>query len=269
MKDLSTRCIFSGSAENLNTVMEITLDDEKYKIAVSDEYADDASIGAIKKLIPERIIAREEAKAELLSKLDQFKELASELGFDLVKKGEKPTSVALTPQQSNINPGFKQQKNTREESDLSREEILAAREAAKRVEKPVQVTHSTSGIAAAIAPHVIPQHIEVKTTEGTKIVNRPKVLSETQQIVKGPAGIPIPIPRSIQDSDGETTITVVDTGGNATIQNRGRQLHQMRMNDEQSFYSKDCRPCKGVGIIYTRRGEKKSCRSCGGVGIII
>lgn len=267
MKDLSQRCIFSGSSENLNTIMEITLDGEKYKVAISEEHEDDASPGAIKKLIPERLAAMEAARAEMISKMEEFKALAAELGFDLVKKGEKP---ALTPQtQQPSDSPFKQQKNTRKESDLSREEIIAAREAAKRAEKPIQVTSAAAGISSAVSPHAIPRHVEVQTKDGTKIVEKPEILAETHQVVKGPGGVPIPIPRNIEGTDGQTTITITGGVDDRIIQARGRQLHMMRENNEAGFYNQECRPCKGTGLIHNRRGEQKQCRTCEGAGIII
>ena len=279
MKDLSQRCIFSGSSDNLNTIMEITLDGEKYKVSVSDEHEDEASLGAIKKLIPERIAAKEAAKAEMLSKLDQFKELAAELGFDLVKRGEKPTPPPPDPNALADKPTvkvgestFKLQKNTRQNTQsegLSRDEAVAALEAAKREAQRAE-THArpTSGEAANYASHQIPEQVKVQTSRGVEVFDKPIQTSKQMQTVAGAAGIPTTIPRNIQGSDGETTITVVNTGGDKTIQMRGRQLHPLRMNDEGSFYSGECRPCRGAGIINTRKGQKQ-CKSCGGVGIII
>ena len=52
MKNLSLSCIFDDSTDNLNTTMEVVLDDERYKVSVCDRCEDDASPGAIKKLIP-------------------------------------------------------------------------------------------------------------------------------------------------------------------------------------------------------------------------
>lgn len=267
MKDLSQRCIFSGSSENLNTFMEITLDGEKYKVAVSQEFEDDASPGAIKKLIPDRIASMEAAKAEMMSKFEEFKLIASEMGFDLVKKGEAASSPVPMSTQQITSDGFKRQKNKR--SELSREEAIAAHEAAKRAEKPIKITHSAAGISAGAAPHVIPRQVEVKTPDGTKIIEKPKTLNETQQMVKGPGGVPIPIPKNIRGIDGETTITVVEDVNDRIIQMRGKQLHQMREQGDESYYSKSCRQCDGVGMIENRRGERKQCKNCGGYGILI
>jgi len=49
MIDMSQNCIFSGSTENLNTTMVITIDDQKYKVAISDECEDQAYPTAIKR----------------------------------------------------------------------------------------------------------------------------------------------------------------------------------------------------------------------------
>lgn len=262
MKDLSQRCIFNGSSENLNTFMEITMDGEKYKVAISQEFEDEASPGAIKKLIPDRVAAMEAAKAEMMSKLEEFKAMAAELGFDLIKKGASPS---LPKQEAVAQPV--PQKNTRKQ--LSREEAIAAHEAAKRAEKPIKITHSASGISAGASPHTIPQQVEVKTSEGTKIVSKPQTINETQQLVKGPGGVPIPIPKNIKGTDGETTITVVEDVNDRIIQMRGRQLHQMREQGDESYYSKNCRQCDGAGMIQNRRGETKQCKTCGGYGILI
>lgn len=271
MKDLSQRCIFSGSSDNLNTIMEVTLDGEKYKVAVSEEYEDEASPGAIKKLIPERVAAMEAAKAEMLSKMEEFKALAAELGFDLVKKGEKPAPAptpALKPQTDSMNQdGLKSQKSAREE--MSREEVVAAHEASKREKTPIQVKSTAPGISSPVSPHVIPEQIEIKTKDGTKIVEKPQKFRETQQLVRGPGGVSIPIPRSIEGADGETTITITNGIDDRIIQQRGKQLNMMRENDDYSFWSEECRQCNGAGIIHNRRNEKKQCKTCGGAGIII
>lgn len=285
MKDLSQRCIFSGTSENLNTVMTITLDGEKYKVAVSDEYEDEASPGAIKKLIPKRLAEIEAAKAEMMSKLDMFKELAAELGFDLVKKGEAPPAAPdlgrrATPPDPDaladkpvvkINEStFKMQKNTRgqtkkDEAGLSREEAEAALEAAKRQANLSQgAPRPTSGEAPSYARHQIPNQVEVQTSRGVEVRERPQKGAQTMQTVKGRAGIPTAIPRNIHGTDGETTITIVDTGGDRTLQERGKQLNAMREYGDTSDYQKSCRPCQGTGLH-----AKKQCKTCGGTGIII
>lgn len=282
MKDLSQRCIFSGSTDNLNTILEVTLNGEKYKVAVSDEHEDDASLGAIKKLIPERLAAKERAKAEMLAKLDEFKALADELGFDLVKKGESsksfvnphsppdPDTLADQPTVEVGGATFKMQKNTRQnnkpkEEGLTEEEAAAAIEAAKREARHAQGhDRPAHGEAPPIPKHSLPEAITVQTPEGPKVYHKPQKGAQKMQTVKGAGGVPTAIPRNIHGTDGETTITITDTGGDKIIQMRGRQLGQMREMGQGSFYSQSCRPCQGTGLH-----AKKRCKACDGSGIIV
>ena len=72
MRDLSHKCIFNGTTEDLNTTMVITYEGEKYKIAICDEFEDEASPGAIKKLIPNALAEIDADEADRLKKLEQL-----------------------------------------------------------------------------------------------------------------------------------------------------------------------------------------------------
>lgn len=284
MKDLSRSCIFDGNTDNLNTTMEVALDGERYKVAVCEGCEDEASPGAIKKLIPNRLIEIEHEKAEMRSKMEMFKELAEEMGFVLVKKEDldqakdstpthkprpaDPNALADKPTVQMGNANFKIQKNTRQdqaEEGMSSEEAVAAMEAAKRAAHYSQGSESAApGDAATFIGHQIPKQITINTKNGEQVYDRPQRGVQKMQTVKGAAGLPTAIPKNIQGADGETTITIVDTGGDKTIQERGRQLAQMRQYGDGSSYSKPCRPCQGTGLH-----ARRQCKACGGVGIII
>lgn len=285
MRDLSQRCIFSGKTENLNTVIEIVLDGEKYKVAISDEHEDQASPAAIKKRIPERLAELERARSEMVTKLEEFKMLAAELGFDLVQKGTSGLVVATEASKSKTKPviqedlsnkpvtkigeaEYKVQKNARnkdKDEGLTKEEAEAALEAAKRKSQSAQGSASpAAGEASSYGKHVIPESVTVNTPAGPKVVKKPEVFAKRMQTVKGRAGVPTAIPRTLQGTDGETTITIVDTGGDRTIQNRGKQLNAMREGGEMADYSQVCRPCQGTGFH-----AKKPCRTCDGTGFLI
>jgi hypothetical protein len=285
MKNLSLSCIFDDSTDNLNTTMEVVLDDERYKVSVCDGCEDDASPGAIKKLIPKRLEALEREKASLRAKMEMFKELADEMGFALVKKEDleelnkapaaparakgDPNALADKPIVEMNGAQFKMQRDTRNTNEsrdgLSRDEAAAATEAARRQAQHAKGNESpTSGEAARFSKHPIPETVTVNTRQGPKTYNRPDAGVKKMQTVKGAAGLPTAIPKSIQGSDGETTITIVNTGGNKTIQMRGRQLAQMREQGDTTSYSQTCRPCQGTGSH-----AKRLCKACNGVGIII
>ena len=276
MKDLSQRCIFNNTTENLNTIMEVTLDGNKYKVAISDEHEDDASPGVIKKLIPPRLAILEKEEAETLSKLDKLKQLAAELGFHIVKNGPKSAMASEPPPTLEGKPSvdidgkqFKIQKNTRKHNKanegLSKEEAAAALDATKRrAESSASISNPTQGEAATYASHNAPEAVTVQTSNGPKTIPKPQVGTKTLQTVKGRAGVPTTIPRSLHGADGQTTITIVDTGGDKTIQARGKQLAQMRQHGDQSYYSRACPPCQGTGFH-----AKRQCKTCDGVGFII
>ena len=292
MKDISKRCIFSGSTENLNTIMEISLDGEKYKIAVSDEHEDDATPSAIRELIPQRLEELDKEKEKRREKFEQFRELAEEFGFDLVQKGglllaQTPDAPAAdaAPQVSRAAPDpealknkptvqvgekkFKMQKNTRaarnNDDGLNEEEAHAALEAAKRNSQKYEGNESpTPRQAPRLPSHQMPDAVTVRTWQGEKTVERPETISKKLQTVKGRAGIPTTIPRNLQGTDGETTITIVDTGGDRTIQARGKDLARMREQGDETYYQQHCRPCQGTGFH-----AKKQCKTCGGVGFLI
>jgi hypothetical protein len=285
MSDFSQTCIFDGSSENLNTVMEVTYEGEKYKVAVCNECEDDASLGAIKKLIPDKIKELEEKDAEL----DKLREAAAALGFDLVKAGMGELMIPVaTPDQSQptttppanqptlenaptVDMGsgvLKVQKNTRtqkEPADMGPKEATAALEAAKRSGAANGALESPKvGEAPAYQSHTA-DPVRVQTIAGEKVYQKPEVYQKEIQTVRGRAGVPTAIPKSISGAAGKTTIKIVDTGGDKTIQNRAKQLAAMREYGDENFYSHQCRPCQGRGF----HDSNKSCRTCGGTGIII
>lgn len=286
MKDLSQRCIFSGSTENLNTVMEITLNDEKFKVAISSEYEDEASLSAIKKQIPKRLDELDKKKKEMEAKLEEFKMIAAELGFELTPKGQSSSGLIIAENKTrSANPPdpnalrdaptakigdstFKVQRNTRaegKEAGLSAEEAEAALDAAKRRSAGVQgSTGATSGEAARFTKHHLPESVAIRTREGVKEVSKPEIYAKKMQTVRGREGIPTAIPLNLSGSDGETTIQIVNTGGNRTIQERTKQLNVMREMGNLADYSQVCKPCQGTG-----QHARKLCRNCGGAGFII
>ena len=283
MKDLSRSCIFDGSTDNLNTIMEVVLDDEKYKVAVCNECEDEASPSAIKKLIPKKLEELEQEKAAMRAKMEMFRELADEMGFALVRKDDlqqiqkpaprapgDPNALSDKPTVKVGGATFKMQKDTRknqnnDEAGLSREEAVAALEAAKReAGRTGPYETPPSGSAPSFPKHQIPDTVTINTGQGPKTYEKPTIGAKTMQTVRGAGGAPTVIPNNIHGTDGETTITIVDTGGDRTIQMRGRQLGQMRHQGDRSDYSHACRPCQGTGLH-----AKRMCKACGGVGIII
>jgi hypothetical protein len=286
MRDLSQKCIFSGIIKNLNTIMEVSLEGEQYKVAISEDYEDEATPKSIRKLIPDRLAELDTEAGDRLKKLEQLAALAKELGVEigtpstsgltLAKKTEQPKQSQLKPQPTRqpapadlnalknaptVQIGgqqFKMQKNTRNNkgSGLSKEETVAAFEAAKRRASTTSSTaRPSSGDAPRFNPHSIPAVVESKNGGSFE---KPTVFAKQMQTIKGREGVPITIPRVLTGSDGETVITIVNTGGDKMLTERTRRL------DKLPDYSESCRPCRGTGIV-----NRVNCIHCNGVGIII
>jgi len=285
MIDLSQTCIFSNSTDNLNTTMVVKIDGKEYKVSISDEYEDEAVPSKIKKLVKERVNERDD-------KLALMQQIAAELGFKVVDPSQTPNQLiipkkieeaakpisATTLEDAPVakvgKSQFKVQKNTRKQSankGMTPEEAQAALEAAKRSGQGGQFQSAGSGEAKRYSSHQIPNEIEAVDRRGNKVVaRRPEIIAKTNQVVRGREGIPTTIPASLKDDiRGETTITVVDTGGDKTLQKRMEMLNHVAMMKEQglpantSDYSQPCRPCRSTGTI-----RNKSCQSCSGTGFL-
>lgn len=95
------------------------------------------------------------------------------------------------------------------------------------------------------------------------------------QMVPGRKGIPMKIPKIVRDSNGGvTTIAVVDTGGDKTIQDRFKQLaDESRRTEGNTAYSfgekgydvMNCSLCEGTGKTRATGG---TCPKCKGAGIL-
>lgn len=282
MFDLSQKCIFSGFTDNLNTIMEVTLDGNQYKVAVSDEYEDEATPKSIRKLIPDRLAELDAEAGDRLKKLEQLAALAKELGVEigapsssglvLAKETQQPQQPQPVRQPAPADPNalknaptiqvggeqFKMQKNTRTNmkgTGLSREETAAAFQAAdRRARTAPDAASPSSRDAPRFNPHSIPA--SASTKNGT-ILEKPEVFAKQMQTIKGREGVPVTIPRVLEGSDGETVITIVDTGGDKMLRERTKVL------DRLPDYSESCRPCGGTGIV-----NRVNCIHCNGVGIV-
>lgn len=293
MIDLSQNCIFSGTTDNLNTTMVVKVDGEEYKVAISDEYEDEAVPSKIKKLVVEKASERE-------SKLEQLQRLAEELGYSLSAQELQNQGLVIpqkqeqeTPQQEEIEPTPKPKlkKQTKKEQEdlpkmgkyrvqkapkkdysnegLTPEEAEAALEAAKRQAASGEVESPTSREAPQYRSISIPREIEVKDDQGNVVrATRPQNVAQKRQVVKGRAGIPVSIPKDIVSNNGsdiiETNIQVVNTGGDPALQRRFKSLNEMQERGALRDYVVSCRPCKGLGYLGR---VKKTCKYCEGTGI--
>lgn len=98
----------------------------------------------------------------------------------------------------------------------------------------------------------------------------PKVLSTTEQIYERGDGLPIKLPKKIVSEAGETNIRVVQTGGDAAMQARLKNLKsQLDQNENAHSFNKDgyalrtCTLCQGKGKTAI---NGQICTKCNGAG---
>lgn len=290
MIDFSEACVLTGSTDNLNTSMVISLDEENYKVVICDEAEDGATPKAIKAALKLKIEERHKEKEAKKEKLKELLEIAKELGFELTPTGQNTSSGLIIPSKIpervvNSQPPpdlsdspiieqngskFLVQRNRRKESrddGLTAEEAKIAIENAKRKSLGGNSDRASSSQAARYNSHHLPQEVQTKSGE---TFQRPEQISKKNQVVKGRLGIPTTIPRTLTGTDGTTEIEVVNTGGNEALKRRMQVLNEARMQAEAHGISapdqpidslKACPSCDGVGRV-----KGRPCIRCSGMG---
>jgi len=292
MIDLSHACIFSGATTELNT-MVVVVDGREYKVAVAAEYEEEASIGTLKRLVKEKAQELLDNQAKRLQEIEELHRRAAELGLTIVSaeshsglviakpnepprldipqlprpvvKEPDPTPRSLQPQQSN--GSLLVQKNNRIRNKpvtgLSPEEAEnALEEASKRAQidaRNQMLSDPPAGAASRYAPIPIPSRVSAKVGGKEVVVDKTIVEAQVQtsQVVKGRGGIPVRLPRSEVSRAGQTQISIVNTGGDKTIQDVAKVL-------SAGVKPMDCGYCRGTGFI-----KNQDCGKCGGTGVTI
>jgi len=264
------QCVFSGSTENLNTSMNVKMDDGSVVEAwISDEYADYATPSQVRKRVME-ILEEEDEKAK---EVRELMEKAEKLGLVIMPKNsgeerkepEKPKEVQEEAKEKQPAPQAKPRPAAQAQEDNNdNRRIIDGREADARKISPV-----------ANSVNVGSQQVSGTGSEYDIITeSKPSVdlkAGEQAEIgtIKGRGGVDIAVPIRRKGLSGETKVSVVDTGGDNALQNRFRQL--ANSDDPFDFIHNgyqvktiQCPLCRGNGIV----PGGKSCPKCGGGGSI-
>lgn len=287
MIDLSNTCIFSGTSDNLNTVMKVTVDGQEYKVAISEEFEEEASLGAIKKKIKEQAEVQQK-------KHDLLQQLADELGYDLspgqggliIARPQEPerlpkeeawpeasSSMRATPQiepkdMPIVSGNLRAQKNDRQKKaiveGLDKKEAEAALERATKraaIGNGENVEAPPPGAATTRPAYHLPSSVTAKVDGKEVEVQAPKVTAKTTQVVEGVGGFPVKIDRSVSSRVGDTNIKVIRSVNDKDLINLTKQADA---TGGRMF--SDCRACGGMGV---HRMTGKECPRCEGTGLQI
>jgi hypothetical protein len=260
MIDLSRNCLFCGSDKGLNTTMTVKIGDTDFKVAVCEAHEDEASPKAVREKAGEK--ARE---------IQELKEKAEKLGLKIGEETRPeplapvapPPSAPKADDRRRFHHGMKQQ-NAPAETPEEAEAEAPAPTVAEIAEESVAEVPVDPGMGIQSHSSYNPTNID----GGEKL----ETIQKTKQVIQTSDGRPVHIPKTLHDSaGGRTDIRVVNTGGDAALQRRFKQLGQASKAEaapspdfRHGYTVRDCRACNGTGV--SRVDQKKQCPKCGGDG---
>jgi hypothetical protein len=265
--NLPKQCVFNGSTENLNTCMKIRLDSgEMVDAWVSDEFADSATPSKVKQAAESLLKSAKNEVDELIAK-------AKALGLTILPAGVVSPKAPPPPElpgpetEAILAQPVKPKLITEVKPTTKGGRIIDGKTAdAKRVDAMV------SGSVTAMGANVSGGGSEYDISSVEKPTEDLKA-GEIAEIntVKGRGGIDIAIPVRRVGKSGETRVTVVNTGGDAGLQQRFRDLATASQSDNPPDFihgyavkTINCPLCRGSGKVM---GDRE-CPKCQGVGVL-
>lgn len=252
-------CVFSGSAENLNTSMTIKLDDgRQVEVWISDEYADQATPKAVK----EAYLKKQASDGE---QIRQLQEMAAKLGLKLVGAGEAPPEPARPAVVQAQQPKSAPVAPPKPAMDGNR--VVSGAAADRELE--FKVGYAADAAANLAGP--TQRQYEITTKEKPKENLKDGEVAEIG-LVKGRAGIDVAIPVRRQGKTGTTQVAVIDTGGDNNLQRRFKTMAEASKGDAVNYGKEgydvkfaQCTACGGKGLALN---GKSPCPKCKGAGEI-
>jgi hypothetical protein len=283
--NLENSCIVCGASQNLDTMLTVALENEKYTVAVCEEHAEDITPKKAKELVGQKVQQLNEALA-----------LIGEFGLQ-VNKSSGGIAVAEKPQE---------QKPIQEDSDTVAVVETEQEEEKPKIEKKVQFSkdgkteltkrarkkraqHLSLGGAVSGATNAnIEKHqgfdldssvsgeIAHSLEKGTiKEAVKPESQIVEEQAVTTKSRGPLIVPKKVSHNiGGETTIEIVNTGGDENLQRRFKEFaqHTKESNNPHGYArggydTIECTLCKG-NLRVKNKGVMIQCPKCKGTGVL-
>ena len=249
------KCIICDKSDDLNTSMDLSIDDKKHTIHLCDEHADDTTPKQAREALKKRV-----------SQLEDIIKQAEALGLTIVHPSESKKVIVVD------NP----------------EAEAAAPAVAKTLQKLPEFkgasgSASGEGGSVGVASHsAIPIDSVMNNTisemkESGKLASdvRPETYERELQQLTTKSGRQVILPSKIVGNTGTTVVKVVDSGGDRALQDRFKSEAQNSVGMEQGTlsaqpsYENDtvmCTFCGGTGV--SRMGNV-ACPKCNGAGLLI
>lgn len=248
-----SQCIYCESANNLNTELTISLEDNtKVKVKICDAHAEDASVKSAK----EAYLAKKSILDELLTK-------AKSLGLHISTSSSGIVSVESPKQTAPNSKPLPDPDFDTNAPDVVKTTMIDKNRMFKSVGGDSGGTHVSAH--SSIDLNGLSDKLPDSVREGYAQL----------AVMEGRAGQPITIPHRRIDGTGVTRIIISKSENDDKLQNRFKKMAQDSMSDKMpdfahSGYQETTRPCpicRGAGVV--SQGKKQTnCPKCQGSGVI-
>lgn len=244
---LDNKCIVCGSSLDLNTILNIVIDEVKYSVAICDKHSDDTTPKQVKELVLKRI----DILNNLICGLKDFGINISDLG-----------TISVAAKDDKIDKKIDEQKSEPIDNKsvklVKKERIPTVRVISGNIEG-----HNIKGNESIKTEDVINETINKLNKKLDIKIVKPITEHIEEQVISAHGG-KMTIPKKIKHNIGTTLINVVPTS-DKMLQERFKRIANNSMRDEHESKMQECIKCNGTGV----GANTKPCERCGGSGIII
>lgn len=253
-------CLYCGTQEKIVIDMTMSLVEGESPVAISlcEQHQNKTQLPSLKK-----------AYLKKKQAIEKLKQQAKQYGFDVMDTAPAGQAVKIAVPAKAAGPTIVHVQKSGEQTQsqaapasqqLSPSDAQSAGPAVSTQGRPLLANVPEDAEAPRFAAHEIDKK------------KAPKVLSTTEQIYERGDGLPIKLPKKIVSEAGETNIRVVQTGGDAAMQARLKNLKsQLDQNENAHSFNKDgyalrtCTLCQGKGKTAI---NGQICAKCNGAGEI-
>jgi len=277
-------CIICSSTKDLNTSINITIEDEKYTIHLCDEHGEETTPKAAREALNNRLGAIKEVMAQAASLgIEILDPKAKSNSSSIVIAKDKKTYICECGKICTSKSGLTIHKKSCKL--LQDSQLQPQQQPQIQAQEPNEFV-GIRGVSGEVEGGS--QSLEgYQTINVDEIVNKIAVLQEepvtvkpTQNLVEvqeitSRSGRTIILPKVQEGNIGTTNVKYEDSGGDKALQDRFKsQAAESRSMSNEQWHGKGsydkmsevaCTLCRGTGI--SRIGQKQ-CAKCGGSGIL-
>ena len=248
-------CVYCGVSENLNTTLQITLDNgEKVTVAICDEHAEEATIKSA------RVAYTNKQK-----QIDDFLAQAKALGLNIsINTGNNLSVVQAPVQQAPVQqaPQYAPQQVSQAQPILEGDDVVSTDFIDNKMMRSVGGggVESFSSFQAGSSKDKL---------DPSLLRGRAKIT-----MMEGREGIPIAIPERRVDGTGTTRIKISKRENDQNLQNRFKRMAEDSIRDRSPDFKsgyrdsmKSCPLCHESGSI-RNMNQDIVCPKCQGSGVI-